>query len=353
MSTFAIDPVVFTIGSLTVRWYGVILGLAALVGLLLAVQEGKRFGIKPDFFMDLLLFGAPSAIIAARIYYVAFKWEDYKGNFLDVFKIWQGGIAIYGAIIGAFICGIIYSRYKGYSFWRIVDICVPSLLAGQMIGRWGNFMNQEAYGGPVSEEFLRNTLHIPSFIVNHMFIVDEAIEAGAFRHPAFLYESLWSLVGLIVLFILRRQKFLRTGELMASYFIWYSIGRFYIEALRIDSLAFIGPKWLASFINGLWSPMSSLFGFDQGYLAPSYGNIRISQLLALLLIVGAILFIIARRMTVPALTYYSDPIVTTKPERNGESGADKPSTEEEAEESGTEEEGSAEEMADQKPEEEK
>lgn len=315
MSMLAIDPVVFTIGPLSVRWYGIILGLAALAGLLLAVREGKRFGIKPDFFMDLLLIGAPSAIIAARIYYVAFMWEDYKDSPLDIFKIWEGGIAIYGAIIGAFICGIIYSRYKGYSFWRIVDICVPSLLIGQMIGRWGNFMNQEAYGGPVSEEFLRNTLHIPSFIVNHMFIVDSAIPEGAFRHPAFLYESLWSLVGLGVLFILRRQKFLRAGELMAAYFIWYSIGRFFIEALRIDSLAFIGPKWVADFINALWTPMNGVF--DQGYLDPAYGNIRISQMLALLLIVAAIAFIIIRRTTGNANVRYLDPIITTKPERNG------------------------------------
>ncbi|RJX40332.1 prolipoprotein diacylglyceryl transferase [Paenibacillus pinisoli] len=315
MDTFAINPVLFEIGGLSIRWYGLILGLGALAGLLLAVREGKRFGIKPDFFMDLLLLGAPSAIIAARIYYVAFSWDQYKDRPLDMFKIWEGGIAIYGAIIGAFICGIIYARYKGYRFLRIADIAVPSILVGQMIGRWGNFMNQEAYGGPVSEEFLRNTLHIPSFIVNHMFIVDQAIQEGAYRHPAFLYESLWSLVGLAILFILRRQKFLRVGELTAAYFIWYSIGRFFIEALRIDSLAFMGPSWLASLINGLWSPISGVF--DQGYLDPSYGNIRISQLLALLLIIAAIIFIIVRRVTGQADVRYSDPIVSTKPERNG------------------------------------
>ncbi|NIK79954.1 phosphatidylglycerol:prolipoprotein diacylglycerol transferase [Paenibacillus castaneae] len=315
MKTLLLNPIAFTIGSLSVHWYGIILGTGALIGLLLAIQEGKRFGIKPDFFMDLLLFGVPSAIIAARIYYVAFMWEDYKGHLLDVFKIWNGGIAIYGALIGAFICGFFYARYKGYNFLRIVDICVPSLLAGQMIGRWGNFMNQEAYGGPVSEDFLRNTLHIPRFIVDHMFIVDQAIQEGAYRHPAFLYESLWSLVGILILFVLRRQKFLRAGELMASYFIWYSIGRFFIEALRIDSLAFRGPSWLASFINGLWSPMGTVF--DQGYLDPAYGNIRISQALALLLIVGSIIFIVVRRVKGYASVRYLDPIVTTKPERNG------------------------------------
>ncbi len=133
MQTLLIDPVAFSIGSLRVHWYGLILGLGALAGLLLAIREGKRFGIPQEFFMDLLLLGVPSAIIGARIYYVAFKWEDYKDNFLDVFKIWNGGIAIFGALIGAIICALIFVRRRGYSFWRIADICDPSLFAGQII----------------------------------------------------------------------------------------------------------------------------------------------------------------------------------------------------------------------------
>lgn len=255
--------------------------------------------------MDLLLLGVPSAIIAARIYYVAFMWDDYKNNFWDVFKIWNGGIAIYGALIGAIICAVIFVRRRGYNFWRIADICAPSLIIGQMIGRWGNFVNQEAYGGPTTESFLRENLHLPSFIVNQMNV------QGTFHHPTFLYESLWNLVGLILLMVLRRQKFLRSGELFASYFIWYSIGRFFIEALRTDSLAFQGAAWLASFVNGLWSPMTWL-GFEQGYLAPSYGNVRISQLLAIGIVIAAIIFIIVRRRTVRDLPYYSDPITSTK-----------------------------------------
>jgi len=255
--------------------------------------------------MDLLLLGVPSAIVAARIYYVAFMWDDYKDNFWDVFKIWNGGIAIYGALIGAIICAVIFVRRRGYNFWRIADICAPSLIVGQMIGRWGNFVNQEAYGGPTTESFLRDNLHLPSFIVNQMNV------QGTFHHPTFLYESLWNLVGLILLMILRRQKFLRAGELFASYFIWYSVGRFFIEALRTDSLAFQGASWLASFVNGLWTPMTWL-GFEQGYLAPSYGNVRISQLLALGIVVAAIIFIIVRRSTVRDLPYYSDPITSTK-----------------------------------------
>ncbi|MDU2240080.1 MAG: prolipoprotein diacylglyceryl transferase [Paenibacillus sp.] len=305
MGTLLLDPIAFSIGGLKVHWYGLILGCAALVGLLFAVWEGKRFRIPQEFFMDLLLLGVPSAIVAARIYYVAFMWDDYKNNFWDVFKIWNGGIAIYGALIGAIICAVIFVRRRGYNFWRIADICAPSLIIGQMIGRWGNFVNQEAYGGPTTESFLRENLHLPSFIVNQMNV------QGTFHHPTFLYESLWNLVGLILLMVLRRQKFLRSGELFASYFIWYSIGRFFIEALRTDSLAFQGAAWLASFVNGLWSPMTWL-GFEQGYLAPSYGNVRISQLLAIGIVIAAIIFIIVRRRTVRDLPYYSDPITSTK-----------------------------------------
>ncbi|MFX3648462.1 MAG: prolipoprotein diacylglyceryl transferase [Paenibacillus sp.] len=306
MFPLALNPIVFSIGSLQVHWYGLILGFGALAGLFLAIREGKRFGIPQEFFMDMLLLGVPSAIIGARIYFVAFKWEDYKDNLIDVFKIWNGGIAIYGALIGAIICGIIYFRYKGYPFWRIVDICAPGLLAGQMIGRWGNFVNQEAYGSVVEESFLRNKLHLPDFIVNQMYIGD------AFHHPTFLYESLWSLLGIALLMVLRRQKFVRAGEIFMSYFIWYSIGRFFIEAIRTDSLAFNGSAGLASFMNGLWKPMEWL-GFEQGYLDPSYGNIRISQLLALLIIVAAVLLIIIRRVTGEPKAHYSDPIVCTKP----------------------------------------
>jgi len=297
-----INPIAFTLGPLPVRWYGIILGTAALVGLLLAVREGKRFGIIPDFFMDLLLIGVPSAIVGARLYYVAFKWQDYKDNPIDIIKIWEGGIAIYGALIGALIAGFIYIRKKGYNFWRIADICAPSLLIGQAIGRWGNFMNQEAYGSPVTESFLRDNLHLPDFIVNQMLI------DGLYRHPTFLYESLWNFVGVLLLFLLRRQTFVRAGEILLSYAIWYSLGRFFIEGLRTDSLAFTGPAWLESFVNALWSPM--LLWAPPGHM--DYGNIRISQIVAIVAIIGAIALIMFRRAKGYSQERYSDPIVSTK-----------------------------------------
>jgi phosphatidylglycerol:prolipoprotein diacylglycerol transferase len=286
-----------------VHWYGIILGAAAFFGLYLAIREGRRFGIPSDFFMDLLLFGIPSAIIGARIYYVAFKWEEYKHDPVEMFKIWNGGIAIYGALIGAIICAVIYVRRKGYSFFRIADICAPSLIAGQMIGRWGNFMNQEAHGGPVSESFLRDTLHLPGFIVDQMWI------GGQHYHPTFLYESLWNLAGLILLIVIRRRRFVKAGEIFFGYLFWYSLGRFFIEGLRTDSLAFQGPAWLESLVSALWSPMLLLF--EPGYLDPAYGNIRISQLLALLLMLAAIVFILWRRRD-PSLPRYADPIVSER-----------------------------------------
>ncbi|MCL6456572.1 MAG: prolipoprotein diacylglyceryl transferase [Gorillibacterium sp.] len=298
-----IDKSAFTIGALDVRWYGIILALGALAGLFLAIREGKRFGIIPDFFMDVLLIGVPSALVGARIYYVAFQWEDYRGNILDVFKIWEGGIAIYGALIGAFIGTFFYIRAKGYSFWRIADICAPGLLIGQLIGRWGNFMNQEAHGGPVTEAFLRTTLHLPNFIVNQMFI------NGEFYHPTFLYESLWNLLGLLIIFWLRRRPLFHSGQVILSYLVWYSIGRFFIEGLRTDSLAFAGPHWLASAMNAMWSPMTIVF--DQGAMELGK-NIRSSQIVAILLILVAIGLIIFRHVKGYSRERYSDPIISTK-----------------------------------------
>ena len=304
-----LNPVAFHLGPIPVHWYGIIIGLGAVVGLLLAIWEGKRFRIPSEFFMDLMLISAPTAIIGARIYYVAFQWDVYRDNIWNVFKIWEGGIAIYGALIGAIVAGIFYTWYKRYDFWRIADICAPSLIAGQMIGRWGNFVNQEAYGGPGEESFLRDTLHLPDFIVDQMNVM------GVYHHPTFLYESLWNLLGLILLFILRRQSFVRAGEVFASYFIWYSIGRFFIEALRTDSLAFKGPEWLAAVMDVLWSPMSLLF--EQGYLDPAYGNIRVSQLLSLVLIIAAIAIIVLRRTLGYANVRYMDPIHRNVTSANG------------------------------------
>lgn len=284
-----LNPIAVQLGSLKVHWYGIILSTAVLVSLLLAIREGKKFGISQQFFIDLLLFSIPCALIGARAYYVIFKWSEYKDNWVEVFKIWHGGIAIYGALIGSIICAMIYVRKQGYTFWRIADICAPSLLIGQAIGRWGNFINQEAYGGTVEKSFLSNVLYLPDFIVDQMNV------QGTFHHPTFFYESLWNFAGVLLLFVFRRLRNVYSGELFVSYLIWYSLGRFFIEGLRMDSLAYQGSAAIVSFIHILWSPMTLLF--EPGFLDPNYGNVRISQLVAIFFIVAGLLFIIIRRMT--------------------------------------------------------
>ncbi|QQZ10361.1 prolipoprotein diacylglyceryl transferase [Heyndrickxia vini] len=224
-----LNPIAFRLGGLEVHWYGIIIGVGIALGLYLVMKESERLGLNKDLFADLLIWAIPIAIICARIYYVIFEWNNYYSTHpQDIIKIWNGGIAIHGALIGAIITAIIFSRIKKVSFWKLADIAAPSIILGQAIGRWGNFMNQEAHGGEVSRTFLEN-LHLPDFIINQMYI------DGTYYQPTFLYESIWNIVGFIILILLRRVN-LRRGELFLSYVIWYSIGRFFVEGLRTDSL---------------------------------------------------------------------------------------------------------------------
>jgi phosphatidylglycerol---prolipoprotein diacylglyceryl transferase len=224
-----IDPIAFQLGPLQVHWYGVIIGMGIALGLYLAISESKRLGLHPDTFVDLLVWAIPIAILSARAYYVIFEWDYYSQNPGDIIKVWNGGIAIHGALIGSVITAIVFAKIKGISFWKLADIAAPSIILGQAIGRWGNFMNQEAHGGEVTRAFLEN-LYLPQFIIDQMYI------NGAYYHPTFLYESLWNIAGFALLLILRRKVNLRRGELFLSYVIWYSIGRFFVEGMRTDSL---------------------------------------------------------------------------------------------------------------------
>ena len=224
----AINPVAFEIGSLSVRWYGILIALGIVLGFIVVQREMVKRGMHPDFLTDLLVWAVPISIISARIYYVIFSWDFYKDNPGKIIQIWEGGIAIHGALIGAFITTYIFTKIRGISFWKTVDIAAPGLLIGQIIGRWGNFMNQEAYGEPVSEQFLNTTI-IPDWIMDQMTI------NGVTHHPTFLYESMWNLVGLIILLLLRRVALIR-GEMFLLYLTWYSFGRYFIEGLRTDSL---------------------------------------------------------------------------------------------------------------------
>ncbi len=223
-----LDPIAFALGPIQVHWYGVIIGTGIALALWIAMREADKRGLPKDTFPDLMLWAIPIAIICARIYYVIFQWDYYSQNPGDIPKIWNGGIAIHGALIGSVLTAYFFAKKKNISFWKLADIAAPSLILGQAIGRWGNFMNQEAHGGEVTRAFLEN-LYLPDFIVNQMYI------NGAYYHPTFLYESIWNLIGFFLLLALRRVN-LGRGEIFLSYITWYSIGRFFVEGLRTDSL---------------------------------------------------------------------------------------------------------------------
>jgi phosphatidylglycerol:prolipoprotein diacylglycerol transferase len=262
-----LDRVFLHLGPITIYWYGVIIGTGVLIGLWLATREGVRRGLPKETFVDLVLFAVPIAILCARTYYVIFEWNYYSKHISEIPKIWEGGLAIHGGLIGAVATGIVFAKKRGLSFWKLADIAAPSIILGQAIGRWGNFMNQEAHGGPVTRQFLEN-LHLPDFIINQMYI------NGQYYHPTFLYESLWDFVGFLLLLWLRRVN-LRRGELFLSYLIWYSIGRFFIEGMRTDSLMLTS-------------------------------HLRIAQVVSVALIILAVCLWVFRRMTGLAKERYND-----------------------------------------------
>lgn len=216
------------LGPITIYWYSITMLTSILVGVYLSLKESKKQNMYQyinDLLWKLIVYG----IIGARIYYVIFNFSLYKNDLLSIFKIWEGGIAIYGAIIAGLIT-ILYDSHKNKKkILTITDIIVPGLIIAQAIGRWGNFFNSEAHGDIVTLQFLQK-LHIPNFIIKGMYI------NGNYYQPTFLYESLWCLLGFIILIILRKLIQKKEGILTFSYFIWYGIGRLYIEGLRTDSL---------------------------------------------------------------------------------------------------------------------
>ncbi|MED1490641.1 MULTISPECIES: prolipoprotein diacylglyceryl transferase [Bacillaceae] len=223
-----LNPIAMQLGPFSIHWYGIIIGTGILLGLYISTNEAVKRGLQKEVFSDLILWALPIALIFARIYYVIFNWSYYSQHPEEIIAIWRGGIAIHGALIGAIITTVVFAKKRNLSFWKLADIAAPSIILGQAIGRWGNFMNQEAHGGPVSREFLES-LHLPDFIINQMYI------KGSYYHPTFLYESLWNLIGFLVLLVLQRIN-LKRGEVFLTYVIWYSIGRFFIEGMRTDSL---------------------------------------------------------------------------------------------------------------------
>ncbi|UQB01152.1 prolipoprotein diacylglyceryl transferase [Pediococcus pentosaceus] len=238
----ALNPIAFNLGGIQVHWYGIIIASAVVLATILAVQEAKRRRIDPDSIYDLILWALPVAIITARMYYVIFEWGYYQNHVDEIVRVWDGGIAIYGALIGAGIVVYLFCRANWIPVWLMLDIIAPVLIMAQGIGRWGNFMNQEAFGRITSLTFLQS-LHLPHFIIQQMLI------DGAYRQPTFLYESLWDILGFIVLMSLRHKKHLfKQGEVFLSYVIWYAFGRFFVEGMRTDSLMLLGirvSQWLS------------------------------------------------------------------------------------------------------------
>lgn len=210
------DPVAFKLFGLEVRWYGILIALGVVIGTVLALREAKRRGLNEDTLLDFLLFAIPGAIVGARIYYVVFSWDFYKNNPSEILNLRGGGLAIHGAVIAGVIIAIIFSKIRKINFWVIADIVAPSLILGQAIGRWGNFANQEAHGGPTN---------LPWGI-----LID-----GVKVHPTFLYESIWNFfVFLFLMWYRKRAK--AEGEVFLLYIILYSLARGLIEGLRTDSL---------------------------------------------------------------------------------------------------------------------
>lgn len=184
---------------------------------MVAQKEMVKRGIHPEFLTDLLMWALPLAILGARLYFVLFKWEYYLENPGQILQVWEGGLAIHGALIASFIVACLFTRKRKASFLKVADIAAPSILIGHTIGRWGNFMKQEAHGGPISRGFLEN-MFLPNWIIEQMKI------DGVYYHPTFLDELLWNFMGVVLLILLRRVN-LRRGEMFLTYVIWYSIGR--------------------------------------------------------------------------------------------------------------------------------
>jgi phosphatidylglycerol:prolipoprotein diacylglycerol transferase len=225
-------PIIFEAGPLTLRWYGLLIAAAVLIGVTLSQYLARFRHLNPDLIGDLAVWLIIAAIPCARLYYVAFEWEQYVDNPASIFAIWRGGIAIHGAILGGVVAAIIFARLHKVSVWQLADVVAPSLILGQAIGRWGNFFNSEAFGIPTD---LPWKLYIPPANRPPQYLNYE------YFHPTFLYESLWNVLVFVILLSLffwgvQHRRRLKPGTIALAYLIGYSSGRVWIEGLRTDSL---------------------------------------------------------------------------------------------------------------------
>ncbi|MPM40039.1 Prolipoprotein diacylglyceryl transferase [bioreactor metagenome] len=249
---FSVNPISFTLLGHSFYWYGTIIACGFLLAVLYCRHRAPEFGVEPDHLIDMLLYAVPLSIVGARLYYVVFYLDLYRNanGSLDVVRmvrIWDGGLAIYGAVIAAVLTVLVFTRHRGFSFLAWTDMGVFGLLIGQTVGRWGNFVNVEAYGGPTE---------LPWRMGIYEWV------GGAYQyvevHPTFLYESLWNLLGLLVLIHLSKKGRRRfDGMLFATYILWYGFGRGCIEGLRTDSLYLFGSVIRVSQLLGFASAVAA------------------------------------------------------------------------------------------------
>ncbi len=258
-----IDNIAFSIGGISIAWYGIIIAAGMILAIIFGMSKMKKYGLDPDRAIDVIIGGVLGGVVGARLYYVAMKWSEYSKDLKSIFYTRNGGLAIYGGIIGALIVGCIMCKIRKVKFLTILDLAGMGFLIGQGIGRWGNFVNQEAFGTNTDLPWGMTGGKIQSWIIaNNSSISSPAsvIEMSADKavHPCFLYESIWCLVGFVVLYLISRHR-KYDGQIFLMYVFWYGLGRAFIEGLRTDSLMF--------------------------------GNIRVSQLLAIVSSAAALLLL--------------------------------------------------------------
>lgn len=229
------DSIMFSIFGIDIRWYSLLILIGIVIGVLLLEREAKKFKYPKDLIFNMCFWTIIIGIIGARLYYVLFNFSYYKSNLLEIFAVWNGGLAIHGGLIAGAITVIFFAKKYHLNFLKLLDMAAPSLILAQAIGRWGNFFNGEAHGIATTYTHLQELL-VPEFIIKGMNI------GGIYYLPTFYFESLWCLLGFIVLLIIRRRKYIKIGATTCIYLMWYSLGRIFIEAWRTDSLMLGGFK---------------------------------------------------------------------------------------------------------------
>ena len=223
------NPILIDFGPIQIYWYSVIMLFSILIASFIIIMRAKEENYGKEFISNLIFYCIIFGIIGARLYYVIFNLNYYLNKPLEIIAVWNGGLAIHGAIAGGLLCLIYHCKKYKKSILKMTDLAAPAIIIAQAVGRWGNFFNGEAHGPKTTKEILQK-LHIPRFVINGMHI------EGSYYHPTFLYESLWNILGFIILILLKKNLKLKKGVLTGIYFMWYSLARFFIESLRTDSL---------------------------------------------------------------------------------------------------------------------